>query len=590
LSESEEDHIVQSAVAREHAADTPAEQTAVIAPGRAPGRPRIGEMMIERGLIKQSHLDQALQHQRETGQRMGETLVEMGVLSPVDLVRVLAECLGYDFIDLSVDAFDILVANRIPEEAARRYRALPIKETDGQIFVAMASPDDVFALDDVRLLTESSVVAVMAEATQLLEAIDRAYARSDIEASVDDAVSEAEERQAIESLVSVGGDAPIVRLVNALLERAVDERASDVHIEPLSTRVRIRSRIDGVLRDASEVPPPVLAALVSRLKVMAGIDITRTRVPNDGRFSMKVRDHSVDVRVATVPTAHGEAVILRLLNHTRGVMDLASIGFLPDELERYRQAYEAAQGTILVTGPTGSGKTSTLYATLIEVNTDEVAAVSVEDPVEYKIDGVKQIQINPRAGLTFPVALRAILRCDPNIVLVGEIRDHETAKIAAEAALTGHLVLSTLHTTSAAATPLRLIDMGLEPYLVSSAITCVVAQRLARKLCEACAEPDARAAQVLRGLGVPDEIIESGTLRKPVGCNTCHRSGYRGRTAIYEIMPMTEDISRLVIAGASSREIERWAVAEGMDTLRMSATRRLAAGAFGVDELMRVVT
>ena len=573
----------------EEPADSSAERVTPPSPDRATGQPRIGELMIERGLINADDLEQALQRQRESGRRMGETLVEMGVISPTDLAKVLAERLGYGFVDLSVDSVDVLVASRIPQDVARRYQILPIKEVDGRVIVAMVSPDDVFALDDVRLLTDSEVVAVMAEETQLLDAIDRAYARTDIELSAGDAASEAEEEQALHSLVSVGEEAPIVRLVNAVLERALDERASDVHIEPSSTRVRIRSRVDGVLRDTSDVPPRVLNGLVSRLKVMANIDITRTRVPNDGRFSLKIRSRMVDVRIATLPTAHGEAVILRLLDHTQDILDVSKLGFFPDELARYRHAYQAAQGTILVTGPTGSGKTSTLYATLLEVNTPEVSTVSVEDPVEYKVDGVKQIQINAPAGLTFPVALRAILRSDPDIVLVGEIRDRETAKIAAEAALTGHLVLSTLHTTGAAATPLRLVDMGLEPYLVTSAVTCIVAQRLARRLCEFCAEPDSREASVLRRLGVPDEVIESGMLRKPVGCMTCHGNGYRGRTAIYEIMPLTEDISRLVLGGASSGEIERWAVAEGMDTLRMSAMRCVAAGDFGIDELVRVV-
>lgn len=345
-----------------------------------------------------------------------------------------------------------------------------------------------------------------------------------------------------------------------------------------------------MLRDTSEVPPAVLRPLVSRLKLMAGIDITRTRVPNDGRFSVRVRDRMVDVRVATLPTARGESVSLRLLDQSSGMIHLDQLGFLPDELERYRKALSTPQGTILVTGPTGSGKTSTLYATLLELNTDDRSTVTVEDPVEYQIDGVRQIQVDRRAGLTFPIALRAILRSDPDIVLVGEVRDGETAKIASEAALTGHLVLSTLHTPSAASTPLRLIEMGLEPYLVTSAVTCMVAQRLARRLCQFCAEIDDRAPLLLRGLGAPEEMIESGTLRRPVGCPHCSGTGYRGRTAIYETMPVTEELARLVTRSASSAEIERQAMAEGMDTLRVSAMRRVAAGEFGVGELLRAVT
>jgi type IV pilus assembly protein PilB len=580
---------VQRALKQEPAVGAPPERVVRVTPLREVKQARIGEMLIDRGLISPEDLEQALQYQRGSGRRMGEALVEMGVISEFDLTRILAERLGYDFVDLSSENLDFLVASLIPEEVARRYQALPIREGDGRVVVAMASPSDVFALDDLRVLTDSSVVAVMAAPTQLLDAIDRAFSHTEVETSLGDAVTEADDFQGVEQLVSESADAPIVRLVNALIEQGIDERASDLHIEPSSTRVRVRSRVDGVLRELSNVPRPVHRALVSRLKVMAGIDITRSRVPHDGRFSVRVRDRTVDVRITTLPTVHGESVILRLLDHSEGVIDVGRLGFLPDELERYRRAYRVAQGTILVTGPTGSGKTSTLYATLLEVNTDARSTVSVEDPIEYKIDGIKQIQISPAVGLTFPIALRAILRSDPDILLVGEIRDRETAKIAAEAALTGHLVLSTLHTTSAAATPLRLIDMGLEPYLVTSAVTCIVAQRLARRLCKICAEPDTREAQELRRLGMTDEVIETGTLFRPVGCPSCHGTGYRGRGAIYEIMPVTEHISRLVLDGASSAEIERLAVAEGMDTLRMSAMRRVALGEFGIDELIRVV-
>jgi type IV pilus assembly protein PilB len=556
---------------------------------RGSTQPRIGEMMIERGLISAEDLEHALESQRGTGRRMGETLVAMGVISDFDLAKVLADRLGHEFVDLTVETLDVVITSLIPEEVARRYQALPITERDGRVVVAMANPNDVFALDDLRVLTDSSVIPVMAAPAQLIEAIDRAFAKTDIESSLDEAVNEADDQPERELRVGVGDDAPIVRLVNALIDRAVDDRASDVHIEPSSTRVRIRSRIDGVLHDTSDLPRSVLRSVVSRLKVLSGIDITRTRVPNDGRFSVRLRHRTVDVRVTTLPTAHGESVILRLLDHSQGGIDIGQLGFLPDELERYQRAYRAPQGTILVTGPTGSGKTSTLYATLLDVNKSDRSTVTVEDPIEYKIDGIKQMQVNLSSGLTFPVALRALLRSDPDIILVGEIRDRETAKIAAEAALTGHLVLSTLHTTSAAATPLRLVDMGLEPYLVTSAVTCIVAQRLARRLCELCAEPETRDATMLRTMGVPDAVIDAGTLSRPVGCPTCHGTGYLGRTAIYEIMPITEDITRLVLSHAPGTEIERCAVGEGMQTLWTSAMRHAAVGDFGIDELLRVV-
>jgi type IV pilus assembly protein PilB len=320
---------------------------------------------------------------------------------------------------------------------------------------------------------------------------------------------------------------------------------------------------------------------------MAGIDITRTRVPHDGRFS--VGRGNVDVRIATLPTSHGEAAVLRLLNRNTGLLSIHELGFTEEELARFSQSFRVPQGTIVASGPTGSGKTSTLYATLSELNTPDRGIITVEDPVEYRIDGIKQLQIDVKSGLTFPTALRSILRADPDIVLVGEIRDLETARIAAEAALTGHLVLTTIHTSRASAVPLRLMDMGVEPFLVTSALSCIVGQRLVRKLCERCAEPDSPDPVLLESLGVSADAVPDGSIRRAVGCSHCHNSGYRGRMAIYEILPMNEDVNRLVMARASSRDIERWAIAGGMDTLRMAAVRRVVAGQLSIEEMLRVI-
>src|SRR5439155_5984155 len=363
-------------------------------------------------------------------------------------------------------------------------------------------------------------------------------------------------------------------------------------IEPASKNVSIRMRIDGILHDTSEAPLSILRPMVSRLKVMGNLDIAQTRLPQDGRFSLSVRGRPVDVRIATVPTAAGESVVLRLLDPVRGAMDLASLGLSSHQHDRLVSAFHAPQGAIFVTGPTGSGKSSTLYALLSSVNTRDKSFVSVEDPVEYRLDGIKQIQINTRAGMTFPSALRSTLRADPDVIFVGEVRDAETARIAADASITGHLVLSTLHATRSAAAPIRLIDMGVEPYLVASSISCIAAQRLARKLCDNCATPvENPDLALLRRLGATDELLDLHMdVRAAAGCTVCRKTGYYGRAAIYEVMPATEDISRLIVERASSADIERLAVEQGMDTLRVSALRRVLQGDLSLDEMVRVVS
>jgi type IV pilus assembly protein PilB len=479
----------------------------------------------------------------------------------------------------------------IPEEVARRYLALPVERWSGQVVVAMANPNDVFALDDLRVLTGQSILAALADSGHLLAAIDRAYSGSElIEASLDDAADD------YDVVAEIGGalvdDGPVVKLVNALLEKAVSDRASDLHIEPATKNVMIRMRIDGILHDTSEAPINVLRPMVSRLKVMGSLDIAQTRLPQDGRFSLSVQGRPVDVRIATVPTAAGESVVLRLLDPVRGAMDLSSLGLSEYESDRFVTAFHAPQGAIFVTGPTGSGKSSTLYALISSVNTRDKSIVSVEDPVEYRLDGVKQIQINMRAGMTFPSALRSTLRADPDIILVGEVRDAETARIAADASITGHLVLSTLHATRSAAAPIRLIDMGVEPYLVASAVSCIAAQRLARKLCDHCAKPIADPdLGILRRLGATDDMLDHGiNVRSGAGCTNCRQTGYRGRAAIFEIMPVTEDISRLIVERAASAEIERVAVEQGMDTLRIAALRRVLTGDLSMEEMARVVS
>jgi type IV pilus assembly protein PilB len=552
---------------------------------------RLGQAMVDRGLITQDDLDRALEHQRVTRKRLGESLIDIGAVTSFQLSQALADHLGVPFIDLETHPPDVLLAGMIPEEVARRYCALPVERWSGQVVVAMANPNDVFALDDIRVLTGQSILAALADTGHLLAAIERAYSGSDlIESSLDDAADDYD----LQTEISQGAlvdDGPVVKLVNALLEKAVADRASDLHIEPATKSVSIRMRIDGILHDTSDAPLNILRPMVSRLKVMGSLDISQNRLPQDGRFSLNLRGRPIDVRIATVPTAAGEAVVLRLLDPVRGAMDIDTLGLSAQARERLVGAFHAPQGAIFVTGPTGSGKSSTLYALISSVNTRDKSIVSVEDPVEYRLDGVKQIQINTRAGMTFPSALRSTLRADPDVILVGEVRDAETARIAADASITGHLVLSTLHATRSAAAPIRLIDMGVEPYLVASAISCVAAQRLARKLCDNCAKtiesPD---LALLRRLGATDEILEEGIhARTPVGCSTCRQTGYFGRAALFEVMPVTEDITRLIVERAPSAEIERMAIEQGMDTLRVAALRRVLLGDLSIDEMVRVV-
>jgi type IV pilus assembly protein PilB len=389
--------------------------------------------------------------------------------------------------------------------------------------------------------------------------------------------------------VSDAEDAPIIRLVDAMIGQATDERASDIHIEPAGDKVRIRFRVDGVLHDASSTPKNVLRPVVSRLKVMGGCDISNSRTPQDGRFSVHGRDRHVDVRLTTLPTSSGEAVVLRLLDKSQGIFDLSALGFEPDELVRYQQSFRTSQGAIISAGPTGSGKTSTLYATLRELNDPGRAIVSVEDPIEYHLDGIKQVQVGRRGGVGFAGALRAILRADPDVILIGEVRDSETALIAAEAALTGHLVLSTVHTLSAATVPVRLVEMGIEPYLVTSSLRCVVGQRLARRLCDHCRTTGTPTEDELEVLAIPgeDPITE---VSRPVGCLACAKTGYKGRLAIYEVMVLNDEIRALIARRSSGPEIEHAAVEAGMRTLRVAGARRVRDGIFGPDELIRVLS
>jgi type IV pilus assembly protein PilB len=553
----------------------------------------LGALLIEEGLLTEAQLDAALAEQSRSGKPLGRLLIEHGTISETELVRTLARQVGLEFVDLSDWTIDGSVASLVSESLARRYQAIPIGWEDGKLVVAMADPSNVFAVDDIRALAGADVRSVVATASQILETIEQLY-RVDGEVGelMQAATDEADDEVDLSSLSEVVEDAPIVKFVNLLVNQAVNDRASDIHVEPTETDLRIRFRIDGVLHEVMRSPRSIQAGVISRLKVMADINIAERRLPQDGRITMRINGRSIDLRVATLPTVYGEKVVMRILDKGQAVLRLEDLGFLPEALARFETSYRKPYGTILVTGPTGSGKSTTLYATLNLLNEPHRNIITVEDPVEYRLPGINQVQIHPKAGLTFAGALRSILRADPDILLVGEIRDKETAIIGIEAALTGHLVLSTLHTNDAASTPMRLIEMGVEPFLVTSALDAVVAQRLARKLCDKCREPYQPTEAELIAAVWPLDDLHNGewpTLYRAVGCTACGRTGYRGRFGVHEVMLLSEEIERLIIERRSTEDIQKMAITQGMLSLREDGLRKVGMGWTSLEEIFRVV-
>ncbi len=553
---------------------------------------KLGEILVEEGLITAEQLERALLEQSRTDQLLGRILIDLKMVKESDLMAALAKQIGFRFVDLNDHQIDPSAAMLIPEQVARRYRALPIGYEDSRLLVAMADPANLFALDDIRTMTGMDLQPVVATAADIESAI-RKYSRMDesVQKMASEASTAAEDEIAdLERAAASLEEGPIVKMVNLLISQAIADRASDIHIEPMEREVRIRYRIDGVLSEVMRSPKNIQAGLISRLKVMADINIAERRVPQDGRIGLTVGGKSIDLRLATLPTVYGEKVVIRILDKSSVLLKLEELGFLDQSFKRYQEAYTKPYGAILVTGPTGSGKSTTLYATLNLVNKADRNIITVEDPVEYRLPGVNQMQMNVRAGLTFASALRSILRADPDVVLVGEIRDHETALIAIEAALTGHLVLSTLHTNDAPSSLPRLVEMGVETYLVASAIDCVVAQRLARKLCPKCREGYRPNQSELEQAGFPefmwDDVKE---LFRPVGCTACSKTGFRGRLGMYEVMNMSEEIERLVVERAPSEEIRRSARRDGMITLREDGLEKVRLGITSVEEVLRVV-
>jgi type IV pilus assembly protein PilB len=554
---------------------------------------QLGVVLVKSGIITIEQLSEALGRAQERGCNLARVLIEDKLLTEEQFVGTLAEQLGLEFVDLAEYPVDPAAASMVTETLARRYLALPIGWWEGRLIVAMADPSNVFAIDDIRTLTGAEVRQVVATAEAVSAAISK-YHRRDSEAehiSAEAAATSSEdEDDRLSSIKEVHEDAPIVRLVDLLISQAISDRASDIHIEPTGKDLRVRYRVDGVLHEIMRNPRNIQNGIISRLKVMADINIAERRIPQDGRISMSIQGRPVDLRVATLPTVHGEKIVMRVIDKQTARLRLSELGFLPANMQRYEAAYAKPYGTILVTGPTGSGKSTTLYATINILNEPTKNVITVEDPVELQLDGINQIQVNMKAGLTFAAALRTILRADPDIILVGEIRDRETATIGVEAALTGHLVLSTLHTNDAATTPNRLIEMGVEPFLAGSSLDCVVAQRLARKLCERCKQgfhPDREQLTEMgwdfRGIELPDEMFRA------VGCQACGKTGYMGRFAVHEVLIVNEEIERMIVEHAHSEDIQKAAIADGMVPLRQAGLIAVAAGSTSLEEVLRVI-
>ncbi len=555
---------------------------------------RLGGLLVDSGLLTPEALEGALRTREAKGLSLTRVLLDGNLVTEADLVATLAAHLKLEYVDLSDYPVDAAAARLISSAMARRYLALPIGWSEGRLVVAMADPSNVFAADDIRTVTGAEVRTAVATRASILGAISRHHrVDNDAEHLSAEAASTFEAEQDLSSVREVTEDSPIVKLVNMLITQAINDRASDIHIEPGEQDVRVRYRIDGVLHEVMRPPKHIQSGIISRLKVMADINIAERRIPQDGRVTTSIDGRSIDLRVATLPTVHGEKIVMRILDKSTALLRLSDLGFLPENMVRYEHSFRKPYGTILVTGPTGSGKSTTLYATLNILNKESKNAITVEDPVEYQLPGINQVQVNPKAGLTFASALRSILRSDPDIVLVGEIRDRETAVIAVEAALTGHLVLSTLHTNDAATTPGRLIEMGVEPFLVGSAIDCVVAQRLARRLCERCKEPYVATRSELAVAGWDFERLggerDSLRLYRSKGCGACGGTGFYGRFAIHEVMQVTEDVERLIVERGHSEELRKAALGQGMLTLRQAGFVQVAEGVTSLDEILRVV-
>ena len=555
---------------------------------------RIGDILVSEGKITPEQLEEALANQRHDRRELGQILLSLGYIDKVDLAKALATRLRLEYVEFTDKDVDRAASSLVDQKVLRKHGAMPLRVSDGRLIVAMSDPTDFYALEDLRMISGYPVTPVVGVDDEIARVQNRVFAVSQ---DVTELLEEAAGGSGLDDIGEVelgegsADNAPVVRLVSSILQQAVGEGASDIHIEPRARELTVRLRVDGVLREIMSVPSRLQSGVIARLKILSNLNIAERRVPQDGRFSVRLGDQKVDMRVATLPTVFGEKVVLRLLNTGNIDVNLAGLGFAPEALESYEKIFRRPYGTVLVTGPTGSGKSTTLYATLGELNTPDKNIITVEDPVEFRMRGVNQIQVNAKVGLTFASGLRSILRSDPDVLMIGEIRDAETAKISVEAALTGHLVLATLHTNNAPAAVTRLTEMGVEPFLTSSAVDCVIAQRLARRLCERCKRPAEVDEEALKALDFPFEGLSEGglTLMEAVGCDRCGGTGYRGRVAIYEMMLLNDEIKDLVLRRASTDEISRVAEEAGMVRLREDGLLKAAQGVTTIEEVLRTV-
>ena len=572
---------------------------------------RLGELLVARKSVSPDQIQAALASQRVNGGRLGLNLVELGFATREEVGALLSRQYGVPSISLGRFDIDAGVIDLVPADLARAHQVVPIDRSGPVLVVAAADPTSSRALEEVARVTGCTVKAVVAAEAEMLGALARYYegtaprapaagridsraggaSRAEGEPSARAEAFPREAREAVTASETPGDEAPVVRFVNVILASAIQQGASDIHVEPYENDLRIRYRVDGVLRHALAPPAAMREAIASRIKVMAKLDIAERRLPQDGRIRIRSgesgAEQEIDVRVSCLPTLFGEKIVLRLLDRTHLALDLSRLGFEPEALSRFEASIRRPWGMVLVTGPTGSGKTSTLYSSISRINTPDTNILTVEDPVEFNLAGVNQVQIRESIGLTFAAALRAFLRQDPNVILVGEIRDSATAEIAVKAALTGHLVLSTLHTNDAPSTVIRLVDMGMEPFLVAGAVSLICAQRLVRRICSGCSEPDTPPASALADVGFDEAEAAAIAPRRGRGCDACDATGYRGRVGLYEVLDVTDSVRNLILAGAPVGELRARAVEEGMVTLRRSGLRKIAAGVTTVDEVAR---
>jgi type IV pilus assembly protein PilB len=559
---------------------------------------RIADTLLADGLLTQEQLMEALELQKKQGGRLLKLLIEKQLVTDQDMMVSMGRCLGASPITLAKMRVPQDVIDLIPKDLAQTYKMVAVARLGKRLFVAMADPLNVLALDDLRRMranlqivplisTEKAVVDFLNNAqTQASGGIDAIL--KDVDVSDVELAKEGQEEINLDQLVESSEEGPVIKLVNLMLVQAIKDRASDIHIEPFEKQLRLRYRVDGMLYDSAAPPKGLQPAIASRIKIMANLDIAERRLPQDGRFRIKLAGREVDLRVSILPTIHGEKIVMRVLDKGNLNMNLESLGLAPDELQKFKNAIDAPHGMILMTGPTGSGKTSTLYAVLTQLNTSDVNIVTVEDPVEYQMLGVNQVQVKPEVGLTFAGGLRSILRQDPDIVMVGEIRDSETADIAVKAALTGHLVLSTLHTNDAPGAIARMVDMGIEPFLVSSSVLMVCAQRLVRKICPHCKEAFNVPADVIARLSLSQEEAAANTYYRGRGCSRCKDTGFLGRMAILEVLGVTNALRELILHDTSAKALKDLALKEGLKTLRMSGLEKAKAGLTSLDEVLRV--